>query len=335
VLAAATAAGGAPDGGAAGMHALCMALEHERMHQETLCYMVAQQRRADFEAKANGASVIRQTAAAAQSTASPPPFYFNRSASYLATALVPVGGAPQAFVTVPGGAVQLGLDPLQPRGFVWDNELGLAPQVEVPPLRVAPAPVTVAQFWRFVVEDRGYQRPELWPPQAFEVLKAARRAMPATWSASGPGSGDGVVIHMPEGSFPWTQVAACPVYVSLVEAQAYCALHGARVASEAEFHHVVSRRDAGCAAAGGIAALDTGGWEWTATPLAPFDEAGFEVDRLYPEYSADFFDARHFVLRGSSPYSHPSLRRATFRNFYQAEYPFVLAKFRLVKELPQ
>ncbi len=30
------------------MHAVCMSLEHERMHQETLCYMVAQQRKQDY-----------------------------------------------------------------------------------------------------------------------------------------------------------------------------------------------------------------------------------------------------------------------------------------------
>jgi formylglycine-generating enzyme required for sulfatase activity len=61
--------------------------------------------------------------------------------------------------------------------------------------------------------------------------------------------------------------------------------------------------------------------------------AGFEADPLYPEYSTDFFDGQHMVLRGSEPYTHPSLRRRSFRNWYQPLYPYVLAKFRLVRDI--
>jgi len=32
------------------MHLVCMCLEHERMHQETLCYMLAQQQKHTWEA---------------------------------------------------------------------------------------------------------------------------------------------------------------------------------------------------------------------------------------------------------------------------------------------
>ncbi len=59
---------------------------------------------------------------------------------------------------------------------------------------------------------------------------------------------------------------------------------------------------------------------------------GFQVDPLYPEYSADFFDGNHYVLKGAGPYTHPSLRRDSFRNFYQRQYPYVLAKFRLARD---
>ena len=38
------------------------------------------------------------------------------------------------------------------------------------------------------------------------------------------------------------------------------------------------------------------GWEWTSTVFAPFD--GFVPMRSYPEYSADFFDGRHYVHEG-------------------------------------
>ena len=49
----------------------------------------------------------------------------------------------------------------------------------------------------------------------------------------------------------------------------------------------------------------------------------------YTEYSTDFFDANHFVLKGSSHVTLPSMARQSFRNFYQAQYPFLFAKFRV------
>lgn len=45
--------------------------------------------------------------------------------------------------------------------------------------------------------------------------------------------------------------------------------------------------------------------------------------------SADFFDGKHYVLRGASAVTHPAMRRDSFRNFYQKQYPYVFAKFRL------
>ena len=43
----------------------------------------------------------------------------------------------------------------------------------------------------------------------------------------------------------------------------------------------------------------------------------------------DFFDGKHFVLRGASSVTDPAMRRDSFRNFYQKQYPHVFAKFRL------
>ena len=45
--------------------------------------------------------------------------------------------------------------------------------------------------------------------------------------------------------------------------------------------------------------------------------------------AADFFDGKHFVLRGASSVTDPAMRRDSFRNFYQKQYPYVFAKFRL------
>jgi formylglycine-generating enzyme required for sulfatase activity len=71
------------------------------------------------------------------------------------------------------------------------------------------------------------------------------------------------------------------------------------------------------------------GWEWTSTPFAPFP--GFEPLAAYRGYSADFFDGRHYVLKGASPRTAPSLVRRSFRNWFQPWYPFPYATFRCVE----
>ena len=82
------------------------------------------------------------------------------------------------------------------------------------------------------------------------------------------------------------------------------------------------------ASAWGVLELVGNGWEWTSTPFAGFD--GFAPMASYPRYSADFFDGRHFVLKGASPATPVPLVRRTFRNWFQARYPYVYAKFRCV-----
>ena len=60
--------------------------------------------------------------------------------------------------------------------------------------------------------------------------------------------------------------------------------------------------------------------------LRPF--RGFEPMASYPEYSADFFDGQHYVIKGASPATARELVRRSFRNWFRPNYPFVYAKFR-------
>lgn len=53
-----------------------------------------------------------------------------------------------------------------------------------------------------------------------------------------------------------------------------------------------------------------------------------------PTYSSDFFDGKHYVLKGASWATDTSLVRTSFRNFYQARYPYVFSKFRVVYDRP-
>jgi formylglycine-generating enzyme required for sulfatase activity len=81
----------------------------------------------------------------------------------------------------------------------------------------------------------------------------------------------------------------------------------------------------------GVHDLVGNGWEWTSTPFAPFP--GFRPMAAYPEYSADFFDGDHYVMKGASPATARELLRPSFRNWFRPHYPYVYATFRLAKDV--
>jgi formylglycine-generating enzyme required for sulfatase activity len=81
----------------------------------------------------------------------------------------------------------------------------------------------------------------------------------------------------------------------------------------------------------GVRELIGNGWEWTQSEFQAFP--GFTPYMThYQEYSADFFDGKHFVLKGGSWATDADLVRPSFRNWYQAHYPYVFAKFRCVEK---
>jgi formylglycine-generating enzyme required for sulfatase activity len=274
---------------------LQMCLEHERMHQETLMYMLTQARRAEWErdppAKLPGAVALPQDWAKKWERPS---------------------------VRVPAGRVVMGVDATEAGAFVWDNE-GPPFETKVPlDFMVASEPVTVGQWRNFIVEKKGYDMDQWWDAADLAFFRSNGLSQPATWSRV---KGD-FYIHRPEGVFHWTQIANEPVLVSLTEALAFCKSLGYRIMSETEYQRVLDSDKQGR-----VKQLREGGWEWTSSHFAPFP--GFKPMPEYPEYSTDFFDDCHFVLRGSSLVTHPSLKRDSFRNYYQKQYPYMFAKFRL------
>jgi formylglycine-generating enzyme required for sulfatase activity len=218
-------------------------------------------------------------------------------------------------------------------------------------------PVTNGEFREFV-ESGAYDEERYWRAEDWKWKQVARIRHPRTWSRH-----DGVwSCRALFDSVPLTQAASWPAYVSLAEARAYANWRGKRLPSEAEFQRAayggsdgresahpwgdadpepkhgnfafadwapvpVGSRPAG-ASRWGIHELVGNGWEWTDTPFAPFP--GFAPMASYPEYSKDFFDGKHFVIKGGSWATAAELIRPSFRNWYQAHYPYVFAKFRCV-----
>ncbi|EMC91772.1 hypothetical protein BAUCODRAFT_116776 [Baudoinia panamericana UAMH 10762] len=73
-------------------------------------------------------------------------------------------------------------------------------------------------------------------------------------------------------------------------------------------------------------------WEWTSSALEK--QEGFVPMKLYPAYSADFYDNKHNIVLGGSWATHPRLAgRKSFVNWYQRNYPYVWAGARLVRDV--
>ena len=253
----------------------------------------------------------------------------------------------------PAGCATLGVA----RGattFGWDNEHP-ALSAQVPAFSIERHDVTNAQYLEFV-EAGGYRESRWWAAEDWAWVGRERVEHPLFWERDG-------VRWLWRGMFERVPLPlAWPVYVSHAEASAFARWRGVRLPTEAEFQRAAfgspdgERRhpwgsDAPVAARGvfdfsswdpepagthptgasawGVEDLVGNGWEWTSTTFAPFP--GFRPMASYPEYSADFFDGEHVVMKGASPATARELLRPTFRNWFRPRYPYVYATFRCAR----
>jgi len=276
-------------------------LEHEAMHQETLLYIVHQ---LPYDRKRGPAGPNADHAI-----------------------------APAEACGVAAGIATLGADPDE-IPFGWDNEFPRT-EVSVPGFAIGAYPVTNGEWLAFVAA--GGPAPFFWRRGDGEWrlrLQFEEIALPHSW----------------------------PVFVTHEQAEAYARWAGMRLPTEAEYHRAAFGTPAGGerpfpwggeqpgdrhgnfdmrrfdpepvdahpdgASAWGVHDLIGNGWEWTSTPFGPLP--GFSPMASYPQYSADFFDGKHYVMKGASPVTPRELIRRSFRNWFYDDYPYAYAKFRCV-----
>jgi gamma-glutamyl hercynylcysteine S-oxide synthase len=305
---------------------LNVAIEHRLMHAETLTYMLHQ---LPLQQKIGQRESLQTTS----------------------------GPAKPCGVQIPAGEITLGL--LRSSGqFGWDNEFE-AYAVDLPACAVDQHKITNKQYLDFI-DDRGYEKPAFWRDgdndQDWKWKSESGIFHPAFWKRQGKEWLYRTMFEEVALPLEW------PVYVSQAEAKAFAKWAGKSLPTEAEWQRAaygtlgggqrkypwgdhapsaqfgnfdfanwspapVNAFPAG-ASAFGVEGMIGNGWEWTATEFAPFP--GFQPFPFYRGYSADFFDGRHFVMKGGSPRTAACMLRPTFRNWFQSHYQYTYAGFRCV-----
>lgn len=306
---------------------LQVAIEHRLMHAETLSYM--------FHQLPNDRKVRPPILSAPSAQRAKP-----RERSKM--------------IRIPAGSATLGLR-RAPASFGWDNEFE-AHEVRVPEFSIGIHNVTNADFLKFI-DAGGYANRSLWNEEGWTWKEANNIHHPAFWIRNGN-------LWMYHTMFEEVALPlAWPVYVSHAEASAYARWLGKSLPTESQFHRAAYGTPEGhernypwgdetprehhgnfdfrgwdpvpvgsfpaSASAFGVEDLVGNGWEWTRTVFGPFE--GFTPFSFYPGYSADFFDGRHYVMKGASPRTAACLLRRSFRNWFQPHYPYVYATFRCVE----
>jgi iron(II)-dependent oxidoreductase len=302
---------------------LNVAIEHRLMHAETLTYMLHQ-------------------------------LPFERKAPRPRRPELVIPPAEPSMIEIPAGQAGLGLA----RGggaFGWDNEYE-AHAVAVPAFAIDQYKVTNRQFSEFIAAG-GYAHRTLWNDSDWNWRSGGNITLPAFWRREGERCYYRTMFEDLLLPLDW------PVYVSHAEASAYARWAGKTLPTEAQWHRACygtsdwSERaypwgpEAPSARLGnfdfhswdpspvdafpegrsafGVAGMLGNGWEWTSSVFQPFP--GFLPFPFYPGYSANFFDGKHYVIKGGSARTGACMLRRSFRNWFQPHYQYVYAGFRCVK----
>ncbi|WVQ83173.1 hypothetical protein IAT38_005312 [Cryptococcus sp. DSM 104549] len=297
---------------------LFMTFEHEAMHAETLLYMLAQSpltrpptavKTPDWEA------LGKMWAAKAETVRS-------------------------RILDIEGGEVVMGHDDREAddaqfgsaegwetHEFGWDNEHPRVVQT-VKPFMVDSLPVSNAKYLFYLT-----------------CTGALANLTDATAPASWVKVNDQWMVRTLYGPVSMQVAARWPLMASKLELEAFAKWKGGRLPTEGELRllweskegprvmatvnnvgcenwHPIPPTETTVDNAGHVIHGHNGGvWEWTDTPFDGYD--GFITSELYPGYSTDFFDGKHFVVLGGSFCTIPQIAgRKSFRNWYQSNYKY-------------
>jgi iron(II)-dependent oxidoreductase len=237
--------------------------------------------------------------------------------------------------------------------FVYDNELPLH-TVHLPAFKIDKLLTTNEEYEHFI-EEGGYKRREWWSDDGWDWRERENWNAPLYWTQQNGGWRVQRMFDegLREPDHPVTGI-------SWYEADAYARFMNKRLPTEAEWeraagsdasgrekrryvwgdeepgpalanfdYHFWGTTPVGSFPQGASACgcLDMAGnvWEWTSSPFMGYpDFAAFP----YREYSEEWFDGDHRVLKGGSWATQASTLRISFRNFFRRHFRIAFAGIR-------
>lgn len=303
-----------------------LVLQHEWQHQETLAYLF---QLLDPQKKMHPETSMKPS---------------------LSSAAVNESKAGE-MILIPAGSFQMGAIW---NDFAYDNERPVR-DVYVPAFKIDRLLVTNSDYASFIAEG-GYERREFWSDEGWSHRQREGWTAPLYWTRGDTGWRERRMFDDAE------LRPNHPVWgVSWYEAEAYARFAGKRLPTEAEWEKAASWDDEkkrklryafgdsipseslvanfgfqfwGTTPVGSFpdgaspyGCLDMTGnvWEWTSDNFEGY--TGFEPFP-YREYSEEWFDGDHRVLRGGSWATRAPLLRTSFRNFFRRHFRIAFAGFR-------
>jgi ergothioneine biosynthesis protein EgtB len=250
---------------------------------------------------------------------------------------------PLQFRSFPEGIYEIGFNSDTTEGFCFDNETPRHREY-LQPFALATRLVTNAEYLRFI-EERGYERPQLWLSDGWATVQQQEWKRPLYWSEALDSEFTLAGLRALD---PATPVS----HVSFYEADAYARWANARLPTESEWEVVATRptlsmtgnfldghfrdehglhpRPAATSEPHRVVQLFGDLWEWTRSPYSPYP--GYRpLPGALGEYNGKFM-ANQFVLRGGSCVTPQSHVRATYRNFFYPHMRWQFGGIRLARD---
>lgn len=320
-----------------------LVLQHEYQHQETLAYLLHL-----LDPQKKERKPVQPASASVHSQQDP---LTDAGGTDLLTARSRDESAAGEMILIPAGTFLMGA---VWNDFAYDNELPVR-EVYVPSFKIDKYPVTNAEYARFM-EEGGYERRELWSDEGWSHRVQENWTAPLYWQRAGKDWRERTMFEdaLLQPLHPVTGI-------SWYEAEAYARFVVKRLPTEAEWEKAASWDDEkkrklryafgdtvpadklvanfgfqfwGTTPVGSFpegaspyGCLDMTGnvWEWTGDKFEGYE--GFEA-HPYPEYSEEWFDGDHRVLRGGSWATREPLLRTSFRNFFRRHFRIAFAGLR-------